>query len=78
MEYGEAEPAGMGEGTECTVSTTPQDLTLSPEEERVVRALLAALRRIQHGSVQLVVQDNRVVQIDTVEKIRLVPGPRRA
>jgi hypothetical protein len=68
----------MGEGTECTVSTTPQDLTLSPEEERVVRALLAALRRIQHGSVQLVVQDNRVVQIDTVEKIRLVPGPRRA
>jgi hypothetical protein len=68
----------MGEGTKCTVSATPQDLTLSPEEERVVRALLAALRRIQHGSVQLVVQDNRVVQIDTVEKIRLVPGPRRA
>ena len=56
----------------------PQDLALSPEEERVVRALFAALRRIQHGSVQLVVQDSRVVQIDTVEKVRLVPGPRRA
>jgi hypothetical protein len=40
--------------------------------------LLAALRRIQHGSVQLVVQDSRVVQIDTVEKMRLAPGPRRA
>ena len=68
----------MSEGAEGTVSATPQDLTLSPEEERVVRALLAALRRIQHGSVQLVVQDSRVVQIDTVEKTRLVPGPRRA
>jgi hypothetical protein len=68
----------MGDSAERMVSATPQDLTLSPEEERVVRALLAALRRIQHGSVQLVVQDSRVVQIDTVEKMRLVPGPRRA
>ena len=70
--------AGAGEGAEYTVSAMPQDLALSPEEERVVRALLAALRRIQHGSVQLVVQDSRVVQIDTVEKMRLAPGPRRA
>jgi hypothetical protein len=68
----------MGDGAEHTVSATLQDLALSPEEERVVRALLAALRRIQHGSVQLVVQDRRVVQIDTVEKMRLAPGPRRA
>ena len=68
----------MGDSADSMVSATPQDLTLSPEEERVVRALLAALRRIQHGSVQLVVQDNHVVQIDTVEKLRLVPGPRRA
>ena len=68
----------MSEGADGTVSATPQDLTLSPEEERVVRALLAALRRIQHGSVQLVVQDSRVVQIDTVEKMRLTPGPRHA
>jgi hypothetical protein len=68
----------MGDSAECPVSAMPQDLALSPEEEQMVRALLAALRRIQHGSVQLVVQDRRVVQIDTVEKVRLVPGPRRA
>ena len=67
----------MGDSAECTVSAAPQDLALSPEEERVVRALLAALRRIQHGSVQVVVQDSRVVQIDTVEKMRFTPGPRR-
>jgi hypothetical protein len=68
----------MGDNAECAVSATPQDLALSPEEERVVRALLAALRRIQHGSVQVVVQDSRVVQIDTLEKMRFTPGPRRA
>ena len=68
----------MGDSAERTVSGTPQDLALSPEEERVVCALLAALRRIQHGSVQLVVQDSRVVQIDTVEKMRFPSGSRRA
>jgi len=68
----------LSDSAECPARAMPQDLALSPEEERVVRALFAALRRIQHGSVQLVVQDSRVVQIDTVEKVRLVPGPRRA
>ena len=46
-------------------------LTLSPEEERVVHAFVSALRRIRHGSVQIVVQDGRVVQIDTLEKQRI-------
>lgn len=49
----------------------PRPLVLTADEQRVVQTLLAALRRIQHGSVQLIVQDNRVVQIDTVEKTRL-------
>ncbi|HET9981902.1 MAG TPA: YezD family protein [Ktedonobacterales bacterium] len=49
-------------------------LTLTPEEEQVVRALLAALRRIRYGSVQIAVQDGRVVQIDTLEKQRFAPG----
>jgi hypothetical protein len=49
------------------------DLTLTPDEEQVVRALLAALRRIRFGSVQIAVQDGRVVQIDTLEKQRFAP-----
>ncbi|HVA91881.1 MAG TPA: YezD family protein [Chloroflexota bacterium] len=48
-----------------------RSLALNPDEERVVRAVLEALRRIRHGSVQVVVQDGTVVQIDTVEKTRL-------
>jgi len=48
-----------------------EPLTLSSEEERVVRALVLALRRLRYGSVQIVVQDSRVVQIDTLEKLRI-------
>jgi hypothetical protein len=51
-------------------------LALTTEEEVVLRAVLDALRRIQHGSVQLVVQDSHVVQIDTVEKNRLARSAR--
>lgn len=41
-----------------------------------VRAKVASLR---HGSVQIVVHDGRVTQVDATEKIRLAPSspPRR-
>lgn len=45
----------------------PQD-NWSPELEKRIRA---ALREIRFGTVTLVVQDGRVVQIDKSEKIRL-------
>ena len=44
---------------------------LSDEETRVVHTVLAALRRVRFGSVHVVVQDGRVVQIETTEKTRL-------
>lgn len=40
-------------------------------ELRVVTEVLRAIRSVRHGSVQIVVQDGRVVQIDTTEKKRL-------
>lgn len=40
-----------------------------------VRAELArALAQIRHGSITLVVQDGRVIQIDFTHKVRLRPG----
>jgi hypothetical protein len=48
-------------------------LDLTTDEEEVVATLIAILRRLQHGSVQVIVQDNRVIQIDTVEKLRIKP-----
>ena len=45
---------------------------LSHEEERVLAEVLAAMRAVRHGHIQLTVQDARVVQIDRTEKHRLV------
>ena len=45
---------------------------LQPEEAQVIRLILHAMREIRYGSVQIVIQDSKVVQIDKVEKIRLV------
>jgi hypothetical protein len=42
------------------------------EEMQVVRLILHAIREIRYGSVQIVIQDSKVVQIEKVEKIRLV------
>jgi hypothetical protein len=42
------------------------------EEMQVMRLILRAIREIRYGSVQLVIQDSKVVQIEKVEKIRLV------
>lgn len=44
---------------------------LTREEEVLLRQVLAAIRQIKHGHVQIVVQDSRVVQIDKTEKFRL-------
>lgn len=56
-----------------TARTAAQDLgAATPEELRVLREVLAAIRAVQHGTVSLIVQDRRVVQIDRTEKRRLV------
>ncbi len=50
----------------------PLDQPPTPEEQRVLREVLAAIRSISHGTVTLIVQDRRVVQLDRTEKRRLV------
>jgi hypothetical protein len=40
-------------------------------ERAVLEEVLRAIRRVRHGHVQIIVQDARVVQIDTLEKKRL-------
>ena len=43
----------------------------TPDEQRVLREVLAAIRAVSHGTVTLIVQDHRVVQLDRTEKRRL-------
>lgn len=40
-------------------------------EQAVLQEVLEAIRKVRHGSVQLIVQDGHVLQIDTLEKKRL-------
>ena len=44
---------------------------LSPEEREVLLKVIDILRRLQFGTVLLVVQDGKVVQIEMAEKFRL-------
>lgn len=44
---------------------------LSPEEREVLMKVVDILRRLQFGTVLLVVQDGKVVQIEMAEKFRL-------
>lgn len=44
----------------------------TPEEQKVLGEVLAAMRAVAYGTITLVVQDQRVVQIERTEKRRLV------
>jgi hypothetical protein len=56
-------------------SYTPAQSQREPEGKPIPRALLAALqealRFIRFGSIELVIHDGRVVQIERREKLRL-------
>ena len=47
----------------------PDDLT--DQEREVVLRVVEVLRRIEFGTILLVVQDGKVVQIEMAEKFRL-------
>jgi hypothetical protein len=44
---------------------------LSTEERRLLGQVVRVLRRIEFGTVLLIVQDGKVVQIEMAEKFRL-------
>ena len=53
-------------------ASTDQQLAALTEDERAVLAKVAEIvRKIQFGTVVLVIQDGKVVQIEMAEKFRL-------
>ena len=62
-----AEPAAKPAGPAKPLS---HELT-SAEFEQLLPELRRVLAQVQHGSVTLIVQDGRVVQIDATHKLRL-------
>jgi hypothetical protein len=51
--------------------TPPDPVGLTADELEVIRRVRDSLRAIRFGTVLIVVQDGKVVQIETAEKIRL-------
>jgi len=51
--------------------TRPDPVGLTSDELEVIRRVRDSLRSIRFGTVLIVVQDGKVVQIETAEKIRL-------
>lgn len=49
----------------------PDPVGLTADELEVIRRVRDSLRAIRFGTVLIVVQDGKVVQIETAEKIRL-------
>jgi len=76
-----AEGAHAVAGREGTpITGVPKDLTR--EELTLAFRVIEALRGIRFGSVQVLVHDGKVVQIDVAEKLRLrepsaPPSPER-
>jgi hypothetical protein len=50
---------------------TGAETAVTPDERTALAELLAAIRKVRHGSVHITLQDSRVVQIETTEKKRL-------
>ncbi|GFN22241.1 hypothetical protein TAMC210_05570 [Thermanaeromonas sp. C210] len=48
---------------------------LSTREQKVLGEVLKALRQVRYGSITIIIQDGRIVQIDYTEKIRLGREP---
>ncbi|MBA3690280.1 MAG: YezD family protein [Actinobacteria bacterium] len=49
----------------------PELAALSPEEQQVLVRVAEIVRKINYGTVVLVIQDGKVVQIEMAEKFRL-------
>ncbi len=58
-------------GDDARTSKRSELEALSDEERAVLLKVIEVLRKINFGTVLLVVQDGKVVQIEMAEKIRL-------
>ena len=66
-----ADPPGTPKRAMADDSTIARLASLSPEERQVLLKVSEILERLHFGTVLLVVQDGKVVQIEMAEKFRL-------
>jgi hypothetical protein len=72
--YRTAKVASLNERTTLTPDV-PASVEITESVRGVpglpIEEIRAAVEKVRHGSVQLIIQDGRIVQIDIVEKRRL-------
>jgi hypothetical protein len=66
-----AEPPERAKRSMPDDSTIAKLASLSPEERQLLLKVSDILERLQFGTILLVVQDGKVVQIEMAEKFRL-------
>jgi len=52
------------------IAREPASEALDDDEARVIREIARAVRSVAFGSVEIVIQNSRIVQIERKEKIR--------
>ncbi|EGO64606.1 YezD family protein [Acetonema longum] len=55
----------------------PKDLTVNSLERAVLAQIEDSIRKIEHGSITLIVQDGRLIQMDVIQKVRFTAAPEK-
>ena len=63
--------------TESAQANSRPTLTEPQDYERILRQIVHAISGVRFGSVEVVIQDSRVVQIERKEKFRFDKGAQR-
>ena len=59
------------------MSTHPQIIQSQQQDQDIAHKILLAIKDIRFGSVEVVIHDSKVVQIERKEKIRFDSQPTR-
>ncbi len=62
---------------ESILTTGPRAQTEPDSRDEILRRIAAAISGVRFGSVEVVIQDSRVVQIERKEKFRFDKSDRR-
>jgi hypothetical protein len=62
------------DSSEQSAKIKPKNLASIPDEAEIVNRILRALANLEYGSIEIIVQDSKVVQIERTQRSRF-PRP---
>jgi hypothetical protein len=64
----------MTQSADSKNNSGKQEFSLESDSEKAEAAILKAIRSIRYGSVEVIIHDSRIVQIECKKKIRVQGG----